>query len=98
MEATTASDRHWRQLVPSRWPILAPLALFAIALLFRAVDIFALRLDERLGEIILSKSLGFALVVGYTWWVGEHLAALGIHSRRLLAALSIGGGVTSWRS
>ena len=94
MEATTASDRHWRQLVPSRWPILAPLALFAIALLFRAVDIFALRLDERLGEIILSKSLGFALVVGYTWWVGERLAALGLHSRRLIAALSIGGGVT----
>jgi uncharacterized protein len=94
MEATTASDRQWRQLVPSRWPILAPLALFAIALLFRAVDIFALRLDERLGEIILSKSLGFALVVGYTWWVGERLAALGMHSRRLLAALSIGGGLT----
>ena len=58
------------------------------------MDIFALRLDERLGEIILSKSLGFALVVGYTWWVGERLAALGMHSRRLLAALSIGGGVT----
>jgi len=90
----TAVDRSDRKLVPSRWPILAPLVLFAIALVFRAVDIYALRLDELLGEIILSKSLGFALVVVYTWWVGERISALGIHGRRVVAALSIGGGFT----
>ena len=47
----------------TRWPIFVSLALLAIALLFRLIDIFVLRLDERLGEIILSKVLGFALVV-----------------------------------
>ncbi len=47
----------------TRWPVLAPLLLLGIELLFRILDIFVLRLDERLGEIILSKSLGFVLVV-----------------------------------
>ena len=72
----------------------APLALFGFALLLRMLDIFVLRLDERLGEIILSKSLGFALVVGYTWWVGQSLAAIGLHTRRLGPALAIGAGIT----
>jgi membrane protease YdiL (CAAX protease family) len=66
----------------------------AFALVFRALDIFVLRLDEQIGEIILSKSLGFILVAAYTWWVGETLAAIGIHSRRVIAALSIGAGLT----
>jgi membrane protease YdiL (CAAX protease family) len=74
--------------------MLAPLALLGIALLLRILDIFVLRLDERLGEIILSKSLGFALVVGYTWWAGQQVAALGLHTRRLSAALAIGAGLT----
>jgi membrane protease YdiL (CAAX protease family) len=73
---------------------LAPLALFGIALLLRLLDIFVLQLDEQLGEIILSKSLGFALVVGYTWWVGQRVVAIGLHSRTLLHALAIGAGIT----
>jgi membrane protease YdiL (CAAX protease family) len=80
--------------LPARWPVLAPLALLGIALLLRILDIFVLRLDERLGEIILSKSLGFALVVGYTWWVGQRLAAIGLHGRGLGPALAIGAGLT----
>ena len=87
--------RNNRQLVPSRWPISVPLALLSIALLFRSLDIFVLRLDEQIGEIILSKSLGCALVIGYTWWVGQSLAAIGIHRRRLMAALTIGAGITT---
>jgi hypothetical protein len=39
-------ERDYRRTLPERWPILAPLALFGIALVFRAVDIFALRLDS----------------------------------------------------
>lgn len=83
-----------RQGLPARWPVLAPLALLGLALLLRIIDIYVLRLDERLGEIILSKSLGFALVVGYTWWVGQRLSAIGLHTRRLGAALAIGVGLT----
>lgn len=81
---------NFRCTVPSKWPIAAPLVLMAVALAFRALDIFVLRLDEQIGEIILSKSLGFALVAVYIWWVGETLAAIGLHGRGLVAALSIG--------
>ena len=79
---------------PARWPVMAPLALMGLAMVLRIFDIFVLRLDERLGEIILSKSLGFALVVGYTWWVGQRLSAIGLHSRRLGSALAIGASLT----
>jgi membrane protease YdiL (CAAX protease family) len=84
-------DRH---LMPARWAVLAPLILLGMALLLRLLDIFVLRLDDRLGEIILSKSLGFALVVGYTWWVGQRVTAIGLHTRHLGLALAIGAGIT----
>ncbi len=79
---------------PARWPLIAPLALLGLALLLRIIDIFILRLDERLGEIILSKALGFALIVVYIWWVDQRLSAIGLHSRNLGAALAIGTGLT----
>ncbi len=62
------AQRSYRQGLPARWPVLAPLALLGVALILRISDICVRRLDELLGEIILSKSLGFALVVGYIWW------------------------------
>lgn len=82
------------QGLSARWPVLAPLVLLGLAMILRVIDIYVLRLDERLGEIILSKSLGFALVVGYTWWVGQRLSAIGLHSRKQGAALAIGAGLT----
>lgn len=86
--------RNYRPTLPARWPVGAPLTLFGLALLLRVIDIYVLRLDERLGEIILSKSLGFALVVGYVWWVGQRLSVIGLHTRRLGSALAIGAGLT----
>ena len=83
-------DRHQ---LPARWPVLAPLVLLGLALLLRLLDLFVLHLDERLGEISLSKSLGFALVVGYTWWVGQGVTAIGLHSRNLGLALASGAGL-----
>jgi membrane protease YdiL (CAAX protease family) len=82
-----------RRDIPAHWPIAAPLVLLAVALCLRITDIFVLRLDERLGEIILSKSLGFALVVWYALWVGQRLSAIGLHARHLRAALAIGAGL-----
>lgn len=69
--------------VPARWPVVAPLVLLAVALVLRIIDVYVLRLDEVLGEIILSKSLGLALVVGYLWWIGRRLSDVGLHARRL---------------
>lgn len=77
--AMTAVDA--RRRLPRRWPVVVPLMLFAVALALRIIDIFVLGLDERLGEIIVSKALGFALVVAYVWWVGARLSSVGLHSR-----------------
>jgi membrane protease YdiL (CAAX protease family) len=70
------------------------LILLGIALLFRILDIFILRLDERIGEIILSKALGFALVLAYVRWVGRRPDAVGLHGRNAKSAFAIGTGIT----
>jgi membrane protease YdiL (CAAX protease family) len=78
----------------TRWPVLVGLALLAIALIFRLIDIFVLRLDEILGEIVLSKALGFALVVLFLWLAGQKLGDIGLHSKGLTPSLFIGVGIT----
>jgi membrane protease YdiL (CAAX protease family) len=75
-------------------PILAGIILMFLALIFRLIDIFVLRLDERLGEIILSKSLGFCLVLLFVWAIGRKPATIGFHSRRLGEGLLIGVVIT----
>lgn len=77
-----------------RWPILVGLGLLVIALIFRLIDIFVLRLDERLGEIILSKTLGFILVLVFLWLGARKLRDIGLHSRGLTPSLLIGVIVT----
>lgn len=74
--------------------ILAGILLMLTALIFRLIDIFILRLDERLGEIILSKTLGFALVLLFVWMIGRKPDSIGFHSRRLGEGLSIGIVIT----
>ena len=70
------------------------IVLMLIALSFRLMDIFVLRLDERLGEIILSKTLGFGLVVLFVWAIGTRLRSIGFHGRRLAESLVIGTVIT----
>jgi membrane protease YdiL (CAAX protease family) len=89
----TADSKPIRSLSVQR-PILVCLALLAIALIFRLIDIFVLRLDERLGEIILSKALGFILVVLFVWLAGQKLRDIGLHSKGLAQSLFIGTVVT----
>ena len=71
-------------------PILTSLVLLAIAFIFKWVDTFVLRLDERLGEIILCKTLGFVLVIVFVWACGRKLQDIGLHGRRLGLSLFIG--------
>jgi membrane protease YdiL (CAAX protease family) len=74
-------------------PILTSLALLVIVFYFKWVDTFVLRLDERLGEIILCKTLGFVMVIVFVWAAGRRLRDIGLHSRRLGTSLLIGAGV-----
>lgn len=75
----------------SKHPISIPIALFLIALFLRILDIFVFRLDESLGEIILSKLLGFGLVIAYVWMAGRKLSDIGFHKRELSKSLLLGG-------
>jgi uncharacterized protein len=61
-------------------PIFTGIILMLIALSFRLIDIFVLRLDERLGEIILSKALSFCLVLGFVWAIGKQPSSIYLSS------------------
>jgi len=74
----------------SRHVILIPLVLFIIAVIFKVLDVFVWRLDEVLGEIIVSKSIGFLIVILYLWAVGKSVTAIGLHGRSVGKALIIG--------
>ena len=75
-------------------PVLTGIILMLIALIFRLIDIFILRLDERLGEIILSKTFGFLLVLLFVWAIGRKPISIGFHGRRLGESLLIGIVIT----
>jgi membrane protease YdiL (CAAX protease family) len=89
----TARAPNWVQKFSLARPILTGLILLATALFFKWVDTFVLRLDERLGEIILSKTLGFVLVVVFVWAAGRSLRDIGLHARQLGQSLLIGTAV-----
>jgi membrane protease YdiL (CAAX protease family) len=74
----------------TRHVILFPLILFIIAVIFKILDVFVWRLDEALGEIIVSKTIGFLLVVLYLWALGKSLKAIGLHGKSVGKALIIG--------
>lgn len=76
-------------------PIQTGVTLLVIALFFKWVDTFVLRLDERLGEIILSKTLGFVLVVVFVRVAGRSLRDVGLHRRNLVPSLLIGTGIAA---
>jgi len=82
------------QRVSLERPVLTALVLMAIALFFKWIDSFVLRLDERLGEIILSKSLGFVLVIVFVWLTRHKLKDIGLHSKRIGQSILIGASVT----
>jgi hypothetical protein len=54
-------------------PILTSLVLLAIVFFLKWIDTWVLRLDERLGEIILYKALGFVLVILFVRAAGRSL-------------------------
>ena len=90
MSENKGSATAWVRRFSLEKPIWTGLILLAIAFVFKWVDTFVLRLDERLGEIILCKTLGFVLVVVFVWAAGRSLRDIGLHARRLGPSLLIG--------
>ena len=94
MSDKTSLAANSRQRFTLEKPILTGLVLLVIAFFFKWIDTFVLRLDERLGEIILCKVLGFGLVILFVRATGRRLRDIGLHSRRLGQSVLIGTLIT----
>lgn len=70
-------------------PIYPMFALFVIASLIKLLDTFVLPIQELVGELIVTKGLGFLLVVAYVWACGKGLGAIGFHRRAAGKAILI---------
>lgn len=55
------------------------------------MDIFALHLDDSLGQPVFSKLLGIAAILVYVWGIGLAVGAIGLHRRHIWKALLVGG-------
>ncbi len=77
-----------------RWsltrPLLVCLIFFIVVVIIRWIDSFVLRLDEKIGELILTKSLGFLLVLIFIWLTGRKVRDIGFHGGFLRQSLIIG--------
>jgi membrane protease YdiL (CAAX protease family) len=70
-------------------PVLIMLSLYLIAWIIKIFDTFVFRLDELIGEAILTKALGFILVAAYVWIANRKLNDIGFRARNLGATLLI---------
>ncbi|MFD1707913.1 CPBP family intramembrane glutamic endopeptidase [Siminovitchia sediminis] len=60
-----------------------------ICLFFRILDIFVLKMDEKIGEIIFSKSAGFLLIVLFLAYTGRGLRDIHLNKINLKAGLKL---------
>ena len=77
------SNTNWLLSVSLRRPVLVMLVLYVLAVLVKVLDTLVFRLDEMLGEAILTKSVGFLLVLAYLWIAGRKLRDIGFKTRFL---------------
>lgn len=63
--------------------------LLMACLFFRLLDIFILKMDERIGEIILSKSIGFLLIFLFLIYTGRRLTDIHLNKVNLKAGLKL---------
>ncbi len=60
-------------------PLTLSICLISVTMVFRLLDIFVFRLDDLLGEIILSKIIGFIIVILFVKIVGENISNIGFN-------------------
>jgi membrane protease YdiL (CAAX protease family) len=84
-----SSKQNWLLGISLDRPVLVMLGLYIIAWIIKIFDTFVFRLDEIIGEAILTKALGFILVTAYVWMARRKLSDIGFRSRNLGIALLI---------
>jgi len=73
-------------------PLLIMLILYLIAWIIKIIDTFVFRLDELIGEAILTKALGLLLIVLFLWLTKRKISDIGLHSRKIGITLLIAIG------
>lgn len=71
-------------------PFKTGVILVLIAMFFRILDIFVLRLDEKLGEIILSKTLGIFIILFFLKLTGKKISFLKLNFDNYFTIFIIG--------
>jgi membrane protease YdiL (CAAX protease family) len=84
-----SSKQNWLLGSSLDRPVLVMLSLYSIAWIIKIFDTFVFRLDELIGEAILTKALGFILVAAYVWVSRRRLSDIGFHARNLGITLLI---------
>ena len=72
-------------------PILVSFAFFLVVVALRLIDLFVLRLEDLPDQTIVSRVLGFLLVLGYLWVLRKPISTIGLHARNFGKAFLIGG-------
>jgi uncharacterized protein len=72
-------------------PIVVALALFLVVVVLRYTEVFVSGLNALPDKSIVSKVLGFILVLGYLRVLRKPLRSIGLHSRNFNKAFLIGG-------
>jgi membrane protease YdiL (CAAX protease family) len=72
-------------------PIVVSLALFLVVVAVRSIEVFVLRLDALPDKTIVSRVLGFLLVLGYLRVLRKPISSIGLHAKNFDKAFLIGG-------
>ncbi len=85
--------KELRELSLSK-PLIVGIGLICLAMVFRLLDIFVFRLDDLLGEIILSKTIGFIIVIVFVKMIGEEMSDIGFNFDNKRSIFTIGAVIT----
>jgi len=88
-EESKSYQSNWSEFA-NRKPITVLILITLVCVIFRLLDTFLLPFTELVGELILSKSLGFILIILYLWSINRKPNAIGIHKKNASQSLVIG--------
>jgi len=88
--ASSASRAERSNIFSLPQSVMVPLAFFLVLIALRSVDLFVLRLENLPDQPIVSRVLGFLLVLGYLQVLKKPISSLGLHARNFGKAFRIG--------
>lgn len=78
------------QVFLKKSPIFTAFSILVIALLLRLNDLFILKIDELLGEIIVSKFLGFILILLSMLFIKRSMSTIGFNKNHFWFCICLG--------